>query len=313
MTLTLSAVICTRDRADWIARSASSLATQDIDPSRLEVLVVDNGSTDDTPAQVARLAATHPCIRYVREDRPGVSVARNAGIAQSSGDVVAFLDDDALASPGWALQYLDAFAADDAVAAAGGRIDLAWPQQRPTWVPERFESMYTCLDLGSDPVDFAPTAMPYGANMALRRTALDVVGPFAVSLGRRSGQDLTSGEERDMFDRLRDHGGRIRYVPGAAAVHHVLPDRVRRSWLLRRAHAQGRTVVLTQELRGRDRVRGYWAGRSAKQYGRAGWFAAVAAAREVTGPHGAAGTDWAARAAHAAGIARESARLAREG
>lgn len=304
--LTLTAVICTRNRADWIARSAGSLARQRIPGQRFEVLVVDNGSSDSTAEEVFRLQEHHPIVRYAYEEHPGLSHARNRALLESCGDIVAFLDDDAIAEPDWAFHYLEAFA-DAAVAAAGGRIRLAWPGVRPWWVPPEFEALYTCIDLGDSARDFPGRDIPYGANVAVRRAAVQASGHFSPDLSRRGGRDLTSGEERELLDRLRAEGGRIRYVPTAEVTHHVLPARVSRRWLWRRAHAQGRTEVLMQFLRSSQDARWRWTGKAAKHAARATWRATAAL------PYGLVttrGTRRLAQASHSAGVAQESLRVA---
>jgi glycosyltransferase involved in cell wall biosynthesis len=274
--LTLTAAICTRNRASWTRLALESLLAQDLGPERLDILVVDNGSTDDTLDVLREVADRHPTVRWCSEEAVGLSRARNRAIDEARGEVIAFIDDDAEASPSWASTHLAAFVADETVVATGGRITLAWPGERPTWLADEHESMYSGLDLGTEAQPFELPRFPFGANMAIRRTAFDTVGRFSTELGRQ-GTSLVSGEERDLFERLYRIGGRVLYLPMASVVHHVLPDRATRAWLLRRFYDQGRSEVLLDRARSQRRL--FWLARSMWQLTLAVRFAATAGAR----------------------------------
>jgi glucosyl-dolichyl phosphate glucuronosyltransferase len=308
--LTLTAAVCTRNRAGWTRKAVQSLLAQDLPADRLDIVVIDNGSTDDTAAVVAALAAGNPHLRYESEPEPGLSRARNRAIRTAKGDVVAFLDDDAVADRSWARRHLEAFEAAPDVQATGGRIDLVWPNGRPDWFPAERAGMYAGLDLGDSEHDLPAPGIPYGANMAVRRSVFERIEPFALDLGRQ-GSGLLSGEERDLFERIRSVGGRIRYLPDAAVGHHVLPDRVDPRWLLRRCYDQGRSEVAMDVHRRSRGGRVYWLGRSAFQAARALRWASVGAAQSVARRPAAARTVTAARAAQAAGTSVQSARTAR--
>ena len=307
---TLTAVICTRDRARWTSLAVKSLLDQDVEPDRFDILVVDNGSTDGTVALVRDLAASHPSLRLVSEPVPGLSRARNRGVEHARGDVIAFLDDDAEACPSWARRHLDAFD-DDAVVATGGRIVLDWPVARPSWLPPHQESMYSGLDLGDDTTDFEPPRFPFGANMAVRRSVFDSIGGFSTQLGR-TGRNLVSGEERELFDRVRQHGGRILYLPDASVSHHVLPDRLGRRWLLRRLYDEGRSKVILDRSAS-SRRRAYWAGRVGWQVGRGVRFGLQAMVLSAGRGAPTEVTTAASLAAQSFGTARESLRVVMQG
>lgn len=227
-----SVAICTHNRADYLAAAIRSVAGQGH-----EVLVVDNASTDSTAAVVA----SEPGVRYVHEAVLGLSHARNRALQEASGDVVAFLDDDAVACENWLQQHLDAYA-DASVGGAGGRIDLSWPAgHRPRWMPHALDGLYAGLNLG--PVDFdMNTRWPYGANMSVRREAALALGGFDPALGRK-GTSLISNEESKFFDQLHQTH-RIRYLPTASVEHAVVPGRDRFRYVLRRSFAAGRSQVI---------------------------------------------------------------------
>ena len=119
--LLASVVICTRNRAESLGKYAlASLTRQDYRP--LEVVVVDDASTDDTPRVAAEYRAAFQRFAYVRNDRPrGICYARNLGVRQATGDVIAFMDDDSWAFPHWLGELLQPYEADARVVCVGGR------------------------------------------------------------------------------------------------------------------------------------------------------------------------------------------------
>lgn len=252
----LSVVVCSRDRAHDVDACLRSLLPT-LDGSdlragrRVEVVFVDNGSTDDTADVVRSHGAEAPRIRYVHESTPGLSVARNRGVATANGRIVAFLDDDATVREGWADALIDAF--DDGADAVAGRILLAWPHGRtPAWFDRSMDHWFTQLDLGDQPMALGPSQNPWGANMAVRLDLADAVGGFDPSLGR-VGASLLSGEEEEFFRRVRRHLGAdadFRYVPSATVDHHVQPDRLSLRWVARRSFHNGRSVAIARRLGG---------------------------------------------------------------
>jgi glycosyltransferase involved in cell wall biosynthesis len=231
-----SVVVCTRNRWALLEMCLSSLDEQ---AGELEIIVVDNGSHDATPARLQRWAASGPHRMVVSEPLAGLSRARNRGLEAARGEIVLFLDDDALAPVSWAASHLRAYR-DETVAAAGGPIVLTFPDGRPRWAGTALEHWWSALSLGDEPGPFPPPHGPYGANMSVRRSSALQAGGFDVALGR-AGTSLISSEEADLFQRLWSAGNTIWYVPEAIIVHQVSPDRLRRRWLLRRGLAQGRT------------------------------------------------------------------------
>jgi len=239
--ITGTVAVCTRNRAAVLPGCLASLDAQLAEPGQLEVLVVDNGSTDGTPALLREWAAAGPDRRAVVEPRVGLSHARNAALRTSGREVVLFLDDDALAASTWAHAHLRAHGEDDKVGSVGGPIGLEWPAEgRPGWISDEITMWFSLLDLGDDAGPFPTEHGPYGTNMSVRRLPALEVGGYDPGLGR-SGRRLLSGEEPDLTRRLAGAGWAIRYEPAAAVVQQVLPERLDRRWLLRRGWSQGRT------------------------------------------------------------------------
>jgi glycosyltransferase involved in cell wall biosynthesis len=235
-------VVCTRDRVELLTGCLESLEHQTLaDGDRVDVIVVDNGSTDGTRGRLARWVATDPDRRrVVHEPVAGLSRARNAGLAAATGEVVLFLDDDAVAPRGWVAAHLAAYRRAPGTTAVGGPVVLTWPEGRPRWLTPGLEHWYSALDHGDEVKPFPPPHGPYGTNMSMRRDDVIAVGGFAERLGRR-GRKLGSGEEAELWSRLWAAGGSIVYDPAALVLHRVTGGRSHRRWLLRRGWGQGRS------------------------------------------------------------------------
>lgn len=236
-------MLCTFNRVQHLQLALESLKSQTLSSDDFEIIVVDNASTDSTSTLVSQLQESINNLRYVFEQRIGLSHARNRGTVESHGSIVVFVDDDAVAEPGCLRAHLDAFESDPSILASAGRIFLRWPNGRPKWVPSSQESYYSGLDLGETQHTMAFPSYPYGANMAIRRDVLIDIGGFSTELGRR-GNNLISGEEKDLFLRISNLEGSVVYVPGAVVHHHVLEERSEPKWLLRRSLAQGRSQIV---------------------------------------------------------------------
>lgn len=247
----LSVVVCTRNRAALLDDCLAALVAQD-PPGGMEVVVVDNGSTDATPAVVARWVAHTSSLRSLVEPVPGLAHARNTGVHATQGRVVAFVDDDATARAGWAAAVLAAFGDHPDAVVVAGRVELRFDADPPRWFTPRFASWYSALDLGPEPIEVGPGQWVVGANLAMRRDDVVRVGGFRHDLGRRAGT-LIGNEELELIDRLRTHGS-VRYEPRAVVDHLVLPDRLRLRWLLVRAFDQGRSDVRAGAVGRRDRI-----------------------------------------------------------
>lgn len=234
-------VICTLDRPEQVRMAVDSLRHQTIEAPRFEVIVVDNGS-GAVAAELDDLRSTIGNLRLLHEPIMGLSHARNRGAREACGEVVLFMDDDAIAEPDLLAAHLHQLNAPHRPVATGGRIYLRWPVPRPGWVPAALEAYYSGLDLGDTTRPMTFPEYPYGANMAVRREVLLDIGGFDVALGR-CGSNLISGEEKDLFLRVHRAGGHVDYVADAVVHHCVLPERTHRAWLLRRSWAQGRSDI----------------------------------------------------------------------
>ena len=219
--------------------------------------MVDSASAPAEAAAVARLAAKSG-VRLLRTDEPGLSRARNLGLAEAGGSWVAFLDDDAVPEPGWAAALLNRIAVlPERAAALGGRILPAWEEPLPGWWPPSLRGVLTIIEwegFGEVGVDLPAGIDIYGANMAFAAPPLREIGGFEETLGR-VGNRLLSGEEVEVVDNLRARGYRAFYEGAAAVRHSIQRERLRPGWLLSRLLWQGATDALRDRAGGNGQRR----------------------------------------------------------
>lgn len=243
----LSLIIPTHNRSERLIAALESVIRQDLPAADWECVVVSNNSTDDTVARFGDFAARYPGLnlRLVTEDGPGVSYARNRGIAETSAPLLVFIDDDERINPGFLRAYADFFDAHPDAVVAGGRIIAEYVTGRPAWL-----SKYTEMPI-ANPMDFGDAVRPFpagrvpgGGNMAFRRSAALRYGGFDPSLGR-VGRMLIGGEENDFFERLMRGGETCWYVPGAVMWHIIPPEKLTESYFRRLCYNAG----VSQRLR----------------------------------------------------------------
>ena len=221
----LSLVIPTRDRPERVlACIGSAIATG---YPGLEILVVDNAPSSDA-TELAIAAAGLAGVRYLRESRPGTSRARNLGLREAGGEIVAFLDDDVLVDPGWAAALVKGFASDRRVACVTGPIVAAELETEAQVLIEEYGGFdkgfaRRVLDPAHPPAG-APL-FPYtagtlgsGANMAFRREAILALGGFDVALG--GGTASRGGEDLAAFLGILLMGSRLAYEPAMFVRHY---------------------------------------------------------------------------------------------
>jgi glycosyltransferase involved in cell wall biosynthesis len=232
----ISVVIATRDRARLLESTLASLCGQESPGCAVEILVVDNASTDATPDVVANAARVSPVpVIYLREARPGKSHALNTAVARARGDLLVFTDDDVLPSPGWLAAYARSF---DETAAdyAAGRILPLWEAPAPRWLSPELYGVLAIPDGGTNRLRVSrgmnEHIMPLGANMAVRRHVLDRVGGWNPELGKLKGT-LRTGEDHEFALRVAAAGYTGVYEPEASVLHRVPADRLRLSYFQR--------------------------------------------------------------------------------
>jgi glycosyltransferase involved in cell wall biosynthesis len=241
--ITVSAVVCTHNGGDVIEKAITSLQKQDYPDDLYEILVVNNASTDDTPAIIEKLSSAGPKeIRCVDEPKLGLSNARNAGIQASQSEVIAFIDDDSMADEKWLSSLVQIFQQHDA-ACVGGKVNPIWSIPPPSWLPEEIQLYLTIVDMGPEIRELHGLEYPSGTNISYRKTAVQEVGGFDPRFGR-TGSLLLSGEEDDLCQRLEAAGHKRYYNPSAIVNNPIPESRLTKKWFISRGYWQGRTSAL---------------------------------------------------------------------
>lgn len=220
----LSLVIATYNRAEQLMVTLASVGEQSAKPSLWECIIVDNNSRDNTQERVAEFAKEHPTlnIRYCFEPNQGLSYARNKGISEAKGDIIAFIDDDERIVAEFINSYIKLFDEHPDAMAAGGKIIAEYPTGRPRWMSHYTERpIANPMDFGDYITPFPKGRIPGGGNMAMRRELFDRVGVFDTSLGRMGGK-LIGGEESELFERIYSLGMKCYYAP-RAVMYHIIP------------------------------------------------------------------------------------------
>jgi len=226
----VSIVVPTRDRTDYLRVALDSLAEQDFDEP-YETIVIDDAS---------REPVEHDGVRVVRHDSPcGPNAGRNEGIRMAGSDLIVLMDDDVYVPPGWLRALVDGARRHPDAAVVGGPIRARFEGPAPRGCG-REQPPITTLDLGPGDVE---TKLVWSANMALRRSAFELAGPFDESFS-------TGGDEEEWLRRLSAAGGKVVYVGDAGLDHRRAGADARLRALMRSAYRRGRNVGAYDRRRG---------------------------------------------------------------
>ncbi len=221
----ISIIICTYNREKYIGPLLESIAKNDYPKGDYEILLVDNNCTDNTRAVCQSFAETHKDVnfRYVVEPEQGLSAARNKGIKEAKGDIIIYVDDDALVDSNYISSYADHFANNPNTMAAGGPIEPLYETEEPKWMSPYTKALLTAwMNYGTKECEYPKGRYPGGGNAAYRKIVFDKVGLFNTELGRK-GTALLASEEKDIFDKMHSLGMTVLYLP-TPVLHHIIPQ-----------------------------------------------------------------------------------------
>ena len=242
----LTVIVCSYTMERWpdLTAAVESLRAQEhaVD----EILVVIDHCDELASRAVRDLAG----VRVVaNEHERGLSGARNTGVEKAGGDIVAFLDDDATADPGWTAQLLTAYQ-NPAVLGVGGHVEPRWRAPRPDWFPREFQWVVGCSYRGQ-PTRTTAVRNFIGANMSFRRSALTQSGGFRADLGR-VGRHPAGCEETELCIRVsRQRPDTVLLHEPAAVVRHSVPaERTTWNYFRRRCFAEGVSKAAVTEYCG---------------------------------------------------------------
>lgn len=237
----ISIIICTFNRFHYLEKCLASLESQIFDRENFEIILVDAGSTDRTSEIIQKYSNILP-IHLFSAPNTGLSDTRNIGIKNASGEILAFLDDDAIADPGWLTQIYQSFRqANPKIWACGGKSLLLPEIPLPPWLNIGMLHFLGQLDYGNSGfIMDSSNKNPVGLNMAFTKSTFDRLGLFNTRLGRSKGT-LLSNEETDFFRKMRQNNLKIFYNPKMLVYHHVAGERTTKDFFYNRYFWQGRS------------------------------------------------------------------------
>ena len=221
----LTVIICTYNRAKYIGALLDSIAANDLAKNEYEILLVDNNCTDNTREICETFAYAHKDVnfRYVVEQEQGLSAARNKGIKEAKGDILVYIDDDALVDSHYLRDYVEWFAAHPETMACGGPIEPLYETQEPKWMSPYTKALLTAwMNYGDKVREYPKGRYPGGGNAAYRKEVFEKVGFFNTALGRKGG-NLMGSEEKDIFDKMHALHMQVLYLP-TPVLHHCIPQ-----------------------------------------------------------------------------------------
>ena len=236
----VSIIIPTHNRAELLRQTLKSLIQLIIQPgTSVELLVIANACTDETVHLCQALRDTMPfSFRCITESQVGLGYARNRGLLEAEGEIIAFLDDDVSVDSHWLaglLEIFDRYPAD----VVAGKVTLWWQEvEKPSWMTHRSEHLLSSVDFGDQVRELFTAGEAVGANFAIRLCVLADVAKFRTDLDRQ-GRAVLAGGDTYFISRALKTGHRMFYAPRAAIRHWVTPERVTLHYLSRVAYANG--------------------------------------------------------------------------
>ena len=242
----LSVIIPTRNRSALLRQTLESIVAQTFDKSLFEVIVIDNGSTDDTKACVASFDKQLPNLRYHYDARPGLHVGRHDGYHLAQSEILVYADDDIIAFPTWLEAIHENFKNPD-VMLVGGKDLPKYEVQPPFWVLEKWYeissdghcmSELSLIDIGNTPKEISPVYV-YGCNYAVRKSLItETKGfhpdgmPFECIYLRGDGETYVS-------QYIQEHHYVTMYDPRASVYHMVTKERLTLDYFKKREFCRG--------------------------------------------------------------------------
>lgn len=235
---TVSVVLCTYtlEMYDHFREAADSVLDQTFD--KVELVVVVDGSAEVFDRVTSEYGGRSDIVIYRNETNVGLLASRNRGAELASGDVVAFIDDDAVADERWLEELVAAYKEHDRYA-VGGKMTAEWVAEKPCFLPEEFYWLVGVTHRGFAKGE-GEVRNTFGSNISFRREVFHELGGFDTEIGGRRGDANLQGGETELTARLREtYGQGVWYVPAAEVAHKVFEYRTKYRWLADRAFWQG--------------------------------------------------------------------------
>jgi glycosyltransferase involved in cell wall biosynthesis len=239
----VSVVVCTYslDTYDAFTEAVESVLSQTYDDVELVVVVDGNRSLYDRIIEAYGSLTVH-----LNEENVGLSESRNRGVERASGDVIAFLDDDAVADERWVEELVSVYESRDAIA-VGGKMVGQWVAGKPSFLPEEFYWLVGVTHRGfAEPGQEVRNT--FGSNISFRREVFEEIGEFDPELGRRGSLNIQAEETIFCVLMCEQYGHGVVYNPDAVVAHKVFDYRTEPKWLVERAFWQGYSKRVMEQL-----------------------------------------------------------------
>ena len=248
----ISAIICSCNRHELLNNALKSLLEQTMPRNTYEIIIIDNSTDKHAAAAFQNKLSVEDGIIYHYESTPGLSLARNIAVDKARADIVAFMDDDAVAHPEWLEKILEGFKwAGDRVAVVGGKVLPKWEVEPPSWLlgesydPDTGEYFnhrrplignLSIVNWGGNAIrSICDGEWLAGVNIAFRKELVVQNGGFDAFLGRNgASMSLLSNEESNLMKQIMALGYECLYAPHAIVTHYIPCERISQSWLLKR-------------------------------------------------------------------------------
>lgn len=233
----VSVILCTYslDMYDHFTEAADAVLEQTHDD--VELVVVVDGNDDLCERVHNNYDGRDSVIIHCNDRNRGLSYGRNKGAELASGDVVAFLDDDAVPAEDWVERLVEIYEMRD-VTAVGGKMVPKWEAGQPRFLPAEFYWLIGVTYRGF-PEKITEVRNTFSSNLSFRRNVFRELGGFKENMGKRGENNLQGGETELCARLYREYGERVTYTPKAEVAHKVFDYRTKPSWLAKRAFWQG--------------------------------------------------------------------------
>lgn len=243
----LSVVVCTYNGAKTIKKCLDSLVQQTTNKQLIEIIIVDNASTDNSKEIINWYCHDNNNVNYYFENRVGLSSARNTGFLKSKGSLIAYIDDDAYAEPDWCEKIISNFE-KYTPQAVGGNVYPYYEKPKPFWFNDSLESII----LGMKPTFLNGIRQKSGfcgSNMCFTREILTKYNGFNEEFGMK-GEDVGLGEDLELFFRMSQNNEKLYFDPTMIVYHFVPKHKYDISYRIHRAKSNGVVISKLHKLSG---------------------------------------------------------------
>ena len=248
----ISVVVATFHRTDYLAKCLKAILGNSY--NNYEIIIVDQGIDNKTKKLVDEQFINNGKIKYIHTDTIGLSHARNIGCENAKGEIIAFIDDDAVAAKGWLRAYANAFTEiKPTPGIVGGKLLPQWEIPFPSWYPEERIYLLAIYDIGDEPREYPEGHLPPGANFAITRYVIEKIGGFDRRLGfdEKRNNPLIAGEDSLLAHKAMEEGYSLYYFPEARVNHYIARYKLTKKYFLKRNFSEGITIVNIKDCQSR--------------------------------------------------------------